>query len=147
MNQIDYRILSRLRKNSRASVTQISRDIDAPVSTVFDRIKKLEDDYVIKHTSLLNHPCIRYHMRVSMVLRADKKSELRQFLMNRKEVNSLYLIERGDLMCECIFRDMKELSEFSEKLDDFDLLDKKEIHVVEDLKNEEFLTEEEHFQF
>ncbi len=48
LNDVDRQILSILQKDARIKFSDLAKEIDKPVSTVFERIKKLEEDKVIK---------------------------------------------------------------------------------------------------
>lgn len=45
----DRTILNLLRKNSRIQLTEIQKETSISVSTIFDRIKKLEQKKIIKN--------------------------------------------------------------------------------------------------
>jgi len=44
----DHRIMAILIDNPRASLTQMSKDLKMPVSTVYERLKNIESRYVFK---------------------------------------------------------------------------------------------------
>ena len=73
MNQKDKIILSQLRKNARMPLTTMSRKINIPVSTIFDRLKLNEEDLILKHTTLLNFSKLGYHTRAQVIFKVDKK--------------------------------------------------------------------------
>ena len=142
MDQKDLMIIKQLRKNARQSLTEISSTTSIPVTTVHDRLKQHEK-WISKHTSLLDFQHLGYNGRAYIALKADKKRrmELRDFLLKHKNINSVFVVNYGfDLMVEVVFRDIKEVEDFTEMLDEkFGVLEIKIFHVLDELQKEEFL--------
>jgi len=140
-------IINHLRKNSRETLTNISKRTHIPISTIFEKIRVNEGDLIIKHTSLINFFKLGFNARAKIILKSKKesKSELKRYLLLNQNVNTLYKINNGfDYMIECIFRNMKELEDFLEIVDDKFGLEKKEIfYIIDDLKRESFLSDPE----
>ena len=44
----DHRIMATLINNPRASLTQMSKELKIPISTVYERLKNIEAGYVFK---------------------------------------------------------------------------------------------------
>lgn len=51
-DQIDWKILDTLKENSRLSTSKISKKTGIPITTVFNRMKKLEKEKVIKNYTI-----------------------------------------------------------------------------------------------
>lgn len=138
----DLVLTAHLRQDSRMSLTRISRKTGIPVSTIFDRLKS--NDFVIRNTALLDFGKIGYGARATILLRAkkDEKDKLREFLVKSFNVNSLYKVNNGfHFMVECVFRDVKELEDFVDLLDEKFAIRTKEIHyIIDDIKREAFLS-------
>ena len=134
-------ILNHLRKDSRKSLSKISKETGIPLSTVFDNLRKLEKKIIKRYVSLIDFSKIGYDLEVSFILDAGNgKDELKQFLILNHNVNSiLSLGGRFDFLIECIFKDMKELENFKDKLDRYDIKGKKEHHIIEEIKIEGFI--------
>lgn len=145
INKKDLQILSYLRKNARMNLTKMSRLTGIPVSTIFDKLKLFQKEVVRKHTTLVDFENLGYSTRANIILKSkkDKKAELRDYLMRCEHVNSMYRISNGyDYMIECIFRNIKEMEEFTEMLEDrFDVEDKKSFYLIDDLRKESFLAD------
>jgi hypothetical protein len=58
-------------------------------------------------------------------------------------VNSVYKINNGfHFLAECIFRDVKELEEFVDQIDERFSVRSKEVHyIIDDIKRESFLSQ------
>ena len=147
ISNTDKLILSELRNNSRKPLSEISRKTGIPVSTIFDRIKKL-DNVVYKHTSLIDYSRINHNIVVHFIIKTAEaeRNKVKDFFNSHTNVNNLYKITNGfDFMVECIFKDMKQLEDFNEELRKFDIKNKNQFHVIEELKKEEFLTKKQDF--
>ena len=138
----DLLVLVNLRKNSRNNLTDISRNTSIPVTTVFEKVKRLNTNFIKKHTSLIDFAKLGYNTRVNVAIRATKKKELLKFLQQNPNVNSIYQLEQEyDFYVELIFRNLKELEEFTESIEEFKIKKYESHHIIEDLKREEFLTD------
>ncbi|MBT3406606.1 Lrp/AsnC family transcriptional regulator [Candidatus Woesearchaeota archaeon] len=143
-NQKELLIMSHLRENSRKNLTKISKETKIAVSTIFDKIKKYEGGIIKKHTCILDFTKLGFDVRVKMILKCPRpnRDEIQEFLVRHPRVNSVYKINNGyDFLIEGIFRHMKDLSEFTEKLDGYKVKDRHEYFVLEDLKIESFLSD------
>jgi len=141
----DLILTAYLRQNSRTSLTILSRKTGVPVSTIFDRLKS--NNVIIKNTALLDFTKLGYSTHANILLKAKKgeKDKIREFLVNSFNVNSLYKVNNGyHFMAECIFKDIKELEDFLDMLDERFSVKTKEVHyIIEELKKEAFLSQPE----
>lgn len=139
-------ILSHFRRNARDNLTTISRDTGIPVSTLFDKLRAYEGNVIKKHTSLLDFTKLGYDVRVQLILKVKKemKDELERFLMKNVVVNSFYKVNNGfDFMVETLFKTMNDYNLFIEKLDNFGIQKRHEFFMLQELRREAFLNDEE----
>lgn len=145
MNKKDILIITNLRKNARMPLTMMSKKTNIPVSTLFDRLKSNEDQYIVKHTSLIDFQKLGFNTRANIALKADRddKDALKEYLMKNCNVNSIYRINNGyDYMVEAVFKQLRDLEEFLDDLDKrFKITDKKSFFIIEDIKRESFMTD------
>jgi DNA-binding Lrp family transcriptional regulator len=145
MNSKDLKIIAFLRKNARISLTRLSRRINVPVSTIFDRLKFNECGVIKKHTCLLDFAVLGFHTRANIVFRVDRddKDGLKEHLLKCSCVNSFCRVNNGfDFMVEGVFRQINDLEEFLDNIESkFKILDKKTFFIIEDLKKEEFMSD------
>ena len=138
----ENKLLGIFRENSRLALTKISKETKIPVSTLFDKLRELEaNNIIVRHTSLVDFKKLGYEIRVHYLLASDKKSrdKLAKFLQSASCVNSLCRVSNGfDFFIEVIFKKMDELDLFLKELDNFDIIEKKQFWVMEDLKREGF---------
>lgn len=145
INKKDLTIMQNLRKNARVSLTRMSKETGIPVSTIFDRIKSQEGKLISKYTSLLDFEKLGYSTRAKLCIKVERedKDELKEYLTRHQAVNSLFRINNGfDFMVEVVFRQIMDLEEFKDKLEDrFRIQECQSYYIIEDLKREEFLTD------
>jgi DNA-binding Lrp family transcriptional regulator len=138
----DLVLTAHLRQNARTSLTILSRKTGVPVSTIFDRLKA--NDVILKNTALLDFAKLGFGARANILMKArkEKKEPLREFLVKSWNVNSLYKVNNGyHFMAECVFKDIKELEDFVDVLDDRFSVRTKEVHyIIDDIKREDFLS-------
>lgn len=132
-------LLKHLRQNSRKSLTEISKETNIPVSTLFDTLKKLESKAILKHVSILDFLKIGFGLKINFAIKSKQKQKLMDFLIKDKNVNSLSsLAEDYDLYAECIFKDLKDVIEFKEGLEQFEIDNIDEIFIIDEIKKEGF---------
>jgi len=143
MDAKDLLILSYLRKNGRLSLTNLAKHTSIPVSTLYERIKKL--NAIKRYTSLLDFTKLGYDLNVTIMIRVrkDHKKLLREYALKCHCVNSAYIIDNGyDLVMECFFKNLQELYHFMDNIDEQFKQNKKEVfYIIEHLKKEEFLSD------
>ncbi|MDD5086425.1 MAG: Lrp/AsnC family transcriptional regulator [Candidatus Nanoarchaeia archaeon] len=134
-------ILTHLRENSRKSLALISRETGIPISTIFEKVNKLEKNTISKYSSLLDFSKIGFALKINFLLKSKNKKNLKEFLLKNKNINSvLRIIGFFDFFVEAVFRDMKDVEKFHDDLNELKLEDKKEIFIIEELKKEKFFT-------
>ncbi|MEK6853900.1 MAG: Lrp/AsnC family transcriptional regulator [Nanoarchaeota archaeon] len=145
IDKTDLALLAQLRKNSRTKLTRMSREIDIPVSTIFERLKGPLRKYIKRFTCLMNNSEVGFNSRATIILKVDKeqKEEIRAFLEKHQNVNSLYRINNGyDFLLDTIFGQMIDLEEFIEQLEKRFRIKHKEVYfIIDEIKQEGFLAD------
>ena len=138
MKEKELKLLRYLHANARESLTNISKETGIPISTLFETQKQLENNYVHKHTALIDFQKIGYALKTGFIIKAKDKEKMKKKLMEEKSVNTLTVTANGpDYYTENIFKDLKELEEFKEMLTAEDAK-YTALYVVESIKQEEF---------
>jgi len=132
----EMKILTHLRANSRATLSDMSRLTGLPVSTVFHISKRLEKKVITKYASIIDTRLLDFFLRVNIVVKAKQKLKLQQYLLNHANVNSLYRCTGHDYYIETVFRDMAEYYSFLESLDVFQPVQMIEHHIISDVSRE-----------
>ena len=94
MDEIDSRIVHSLLKNSRITLSQMSRDIDVPDATVSNRLKKLETDVIKQYTVLLDFDKLDLKITSIIIIQteSEKHKDVEKELSNLDEVSEVYSI-------------------------------------------------------
>lgn len=147
MKKKDLLLIANLRANARATLTSISKKVQMPISTIFDRLKSHSDGIIKKHTTLIDFAKLGYNTRAHITLKVHKneREKLRQYLKTHMYVNTIYKINNGyDFLIEVVFRELKQLEDFGEELDEkFKIRGKQVYYIIEDIKRENFLSDPE----
>jgi len=145
MKEKELLILANLRQNSRETLTSISHKTKVPISTIFDKMKSLEQDIITKHTTIVDFSKLGFSTRANMTLRVDKneRDRIKDYLEKHQNVNTIYKINNGyDFLIEAIFRNIRELEEFQENLDaKFKIKERQVYYIIEDIKREAFMSD------
>ncbi|MFW6383289.1 MAG: Lrp/AsnC family transcriptional regulator [Nanoarchaeota archaeon] len=144
----DLLLIASLRKNARETLTNMSKRVGMPVSTIFDKLKVFKGNEIKKHTSLIDFSKLGFGTRAVMILKARKneREKLKGFLEKSHHINSISRINNGyDFIVDVIFKNLKELEEFGEKLEEkYKIKSKQNFYIIEDIKREDFLSDPEH---
>jgi DNA-binding Lrp family transcriptional regulator len=136
-------LLSHFRRNARESLTTISRETRVPVSTIFDKLKHYEAQFIRKHTTLVDFSKLGYMTRANVMLKVavEHRDVVRSYLLKHESVNSLFKINNGyDYLAELVFRHLKDLEDFLEQLEQkYKITEKTVFYVIEDICREEFM--------
>ena len=144
MNKKELLLISFLRNNARETITNISKGTNMPISTIFDMIKRYEKNVIMKHTALIDFSALGYNTRVNIMIGVDRKAreDLKKFLKSEQRVNTVYRINNGfDFIVEGIFKNVKELQEFIETIEEkFNITKREVFYIIDDIKREDFLS-------
>ncbi|MBU0980808.1 MAG: Lrp/AsnC family transcriptional regulator [Nanoarchaeota archaeon] len=141
----DLLLLVSLRKNSRETLTRISKATTIPVSTIYDKIRQYQGNLILKHTTLVDFSSLGYHARTNILIKAQHESreEIKEFLLKHPNVNSVFKISNGfDFMVEAVFRHVVDVEGFIASLEKRFRIERVENHyIIEDIKKEAFLSD------
>ena len=143
MKKTDFMILEDLRLDARSSLSNISKKINMPPSTIYDRINKFRKSNIItRYTTLIDFPKLgfNHHAKIALKDNRDQKEDLLNFLNNQSCINSFHEINHGfDFFIETIHEDIKSYSDFTDKLkNEFDFIEFNEYQVTNVIKTEVF---------
>ncbi len=144
----DLLLIANLRANGRETLTNISKKVGMPISTIFDKIRFHHGGTIKKHTTLIDFSSLGFSTKAIMTIKVRKsdRDKLREYLEKNQNVNTISKINNGyDFIIEVIFRNLKEMEEFSELLEEkFKLKNKQTFYVIEDIRRETFMSDPEH---
>lgn len=134
-----------LRRNARETLTNLSRQSRIPISTIYDRIGVFRRDLLKKYTAIVDWQKLGFNTRANIVLKVNKgqKEEMREFLENHQNVNTLIKINNGyDFLVETVFKNVSDVEEFLEVLEERYVVKTKQVfYVIEDIKRESFMSD------
>ncbi len=123
-------------------LTTLSREMQTPVSTLYDRLKEFEDAGVLRHSALLDFAKLGFSTRAVVLFQVprNRQDDLGRFLMGHANVNCLFRVSNGySFLAECVFRSMSELEVFTDQADIGFGGRHEKFFVVDDVKREAFL--------
>ncbi|MCF7861684.1 Lrp/AsnC family transcriptional regulator [Candidatus Woesearchaeota archaeon] len=112
------KILPNLRKDSRMSLTEMSKNTGIPISTVHERVRVIKKN-IIKFSCHFDFSILGYPNRVLYLISVDRmhKEDLESDLKAHPSVNNLSRINNGfDFCAECIFSQINHTEEFIDQL-------------------------------
>ncbi|MBT6773882.1 Lrp/AsnC family transcriptional regulator [Candidatus Woesearchaeota archaeon] len=143
MNSKKIQLILELRNNSREKLTSISKRTNIPISTLFDLLKELNEDVIKKSTIILDYSKLGFHTKALVFLKVNRenKEKLKHHLNINPCINSLHKVNHGwNFIIETVHRNIKELDDFLEKLEDNYNIEDKQIHyLIDEVKREGFI--------
>ena len=119
IDEVDVRILSRLRENARLSNVEIARDLAISEATIRRRIKALEDKGIIQgYSCYLNYQLIENPVKayVNLALEPGQRESIVAKVTAHPRAVAVYRVTgEHDVLCVMFFVDMSELHEFLDK--------------------------------
>jgi len=110
----DMDILSLLKKNAKSTTQQISRELNIPITTVHNRIKKLESEGIIsKYTVIINQKKLGKTISARLAIRVTKLADQNKIcndLLNLEAVDRVYQITGNhDIVAKVCLKNIEEL--------------------------------------
>ncbi|HYM39710.1 MAG TPA: Lrp/AsnC family transcriptional regulator [Thermoplasmata archaeon] len=119
IDEVDVRILSRLRENARLSNVEIARDLSISEATIRRRIKALEDKGIIQgYSCYLNYQLIENPVKAYVHLAVEpgrRESVVARVTAHPRAIAVYRVTGEHDVLCVMFFVDMSELHEFLDK--------------------------------
>ena len=141
MDEIDYKILGKLNENARKSYREIARELSISLTTVSNRIKKMEEENVIeRYIPLINQEKIGYDLTavINVKISHGKLIEVQEKISKDKHVSNVYDITgEWDSLIIAHFKDRRDLNGFIKGVLSMDNVEKTNTQIVLNIvKNE-----------
>ena len=144
MDDRDKKILKCLDRDARISLTDISKELKIPVTTIKFRIEKMIDDGIIEQfTTLFNPDVLGYQVFAQVTLYTEdflvadigKKmiDELSKLLVQEPAVQFAGLTQEGLVQLICVFKTMSDLRKFITDLEANSSVKKAEYQIFESI--------------
>ena len=94
MDDIDTAILRSLIKNSRITISQMSKEIDVPDATISNRLKKMEDEIIKRYTLILDWQKIGLEITAIIIIQTESERHeiVKDELSRLEEVSEVYSV-------------------------------------------------------
>jgi DNA-binding Lrp family transcriptional regulator len=141
MDELDYKILEKLNENARKSYREIARELKVSLSTISNRIKKLENEKVIeRYIPLINQEKIGYDLTavIDVKISHGKLIEVQEKISKDKRVSGVFDITGDwDSLIIAHFKDRRDLNGFIKGVLSMDNVEKTNTQIVLNIvKNE-----------
>ncbi|MFH1400252.1 MAG: Lrp/AsnC family transcriptional regulator [Nanoarchaeota archaeon] len=113
------------------------------MSTIFDKLKVFERDFIKKHTTLVDFRKLGFDLEVTYLVKAERESrdEVHSFLTSSPHINTVVRINNGfDYLVEGVFRNLAEMQVFRDDLERRGVGDLKEFFILEEIRKESFMS-------
>ncbi|MEM2099180.1 MAG: Lrp/AsnC family transcriptional regulator [Candidatus Bathyarchaeia archaeon] len=142
LNETDKKILRILLEDARFSSRQIAKKVGISVGTVLSRIKKMEEDGLIKnYSALLNHEKLGYQLTVvtEITVSKGKLVETEKEIAKIPNVCCVYDVTGlTDAVLIAKFKNREELGQFTKQLLALPYIERTNTHVVLTTVKEDF---------
>ena len=123
MDKLDYQIISELRKNARQTASDISKTIHLSVSTVIERIKKMEKSGLIEnYTAIINDAKAGNDITVMMEVSMDHPRYNDAFIATVREMPNIiecyYMTGEFDFVLKICCRSSEHLELIHNRIKD-----------------------------
>ncbi len=116
MDELDLRILSLLQENARLSYREIARELKVAVGTVYNRIKRMEEEGVIKgFAPVLDYEKLGFGLTAVIGVKAQGRKivEIEREIAKNDRVMLVYDITgEFDIVVVAKFRDRADMNRF-----------------------------------
>lgn len=134
LDQVDVKILENLLADTRLSCRQLARKVNVSVGTVIAKIKKMEQEGIIKgYSAVLDQEKLGYELTVitEILVSKGKLLEVEKEIAEMPRVCAVYDVTGlTDAMIIAKFKNRKELSEFTKKLLAMPFVERTNTHIV-----------------
>ena len=142
LNETDMKILQVLLEDARFSSRQIAKKVGVSVGTVLSRIKKMEEDGLIKgYSVLMDHEKLGFELTVVMEITVSKGRlvEMENEIAKISNVCSVYDVTGlTDAFLVAKFKSREELGRFTKRLLALPYIERTNTHVVLTTVKEDF---------
>jgi DNA-binding Lrp family transcriptional regulator len=142
LDETDVKVLKTLTEDARLSSRQVAKQCDISIGTVLSRIKKMEEEGIIKgYTVLLDQEKLGYELTVVTEITVSKGRllEMENEIARIPNVCCVYdLTGLSDAAIIAKFKSREELSKFTKRLLSLPYVERTNTHVVLTTIKEDF---------
>jgi len=142
LDDLDRKILREVLKNSKRSYRELARRLNVAVTTVINRIEKMEETGIINgYTVSIDYEKLGYELTVLTEISVSKGKllEMEKEIAKMPPVCAVYDVTGlTDAIVVAKFRNRKELSDFTKTLLSMPFIERTNTHVVLTTVKEDF---------
>ncbi len=133
-DELDIKILTTLLENSKLSYRKIARKLGVNVTTVINRIGRMEKEKIIQgYTTKLDYEKLGYDIKVVIDLRVSKGKlfEVENKIAHHPNVSAVFdIIGPFDAVIVANFKNRKEMDRFIKKIQTYEFVERTETRLV-----------------
>jgi DNA-binding Lrp family transcriptional regulator len=141
MDKLDYKILQSLNENARKSFRQIAKDLKVSLSTISNRVRRLEERRIIeKYIPVISREKIGFDLTaaINVKIAHGKLMEVQEKISKDKHVSAVYDITGDwDSLIIAHFRDRRDLNSFIKKMLSIDYVERSNTQMVLNIVKDE----------
>ncbi|PNX46647.1 MAG: AsnC family transcriptional regulator [Thermoplasmata archaeon M9B1D] len=141
MDKLDWNIILSLNTNSRKSFRHIAKDLKVSLSTISNRVKRLEKEGIIEgYIPVINKEKIGYDLTavINIKLTHGKLIEVQEKISKNNHVSAVYDITGDwDSLIVAHFKDRRDLNSFIKKILSMDFVERSNTQLVLNIVKDE----------
>lgn len=141
MDKLDWNIILSLNTNGRKSFRHIAKDLKVSLSTISNRVKRLEKEGIIeRYIPVINKEKIGYDLTavINIKLTHGKLIEVQEKISKNNHVSAVYDITGDwDSLIVAHFKDRRDLNSFIKKILSMDFVERSNTQLVLNIVKDE----------
>ena len=141
MDKLDYNIILSLNANGRKSFRHIAKELKVSLSTISNRIKRLEEEGIIeRYIPVINRQKIGYDLTavINLKLTHGKLIEVQEKISKDNHVSAVYDITGDwDSLIVAHFKDRQDLNKFIKRILSMDFVERTNTQLVLNIVKDE----------
>ena len=141
MDKLDWNIILSLNTNGRKSFRHIAKDLKVSLSTISNRVKRLEKEGIIEgYIPVINKQKIGYDLTavINIKLTHGKLIEVQEKISKNNHVSAVYDITGDwDSLIVAHFKDRRDLNSFIKKILSMDFVERSNTQLVLNIVKDE----------
>ena len=114
MDDVDLAILRSLIKNSRITISQMSKEIDIPDATISNRLKKLETDVIKRYTLIPDWQKVGLEITSIIIMQTESERHelVKEELSRLEKVSEVYSVSgEYDILIKVWVKSIEDLNQ------------------------------------
>ena len=141
MDKLDYNIILSLNANGRKSFRHIAKELKVSLSTISNRVKRLEEEGIIeRYIPVINRQKIGYDLTavINLKLTHGKLIEVQEKISKDNHVSAVYDITGDwDSVIVAHFKDRQDLNKFIKRILSMDFVERTNTQLVLNIVKDE----------